>query len=166
MNTSAITEPFDTNTKRRNWVVGISTVGAIAGHLVTMYQQNILKQSKPSVVSAFADKLEDVTANKVQIPDAAVNIINYALTAWLAKAGSKNRAKHHPILPIAMGVKTIADSVVALEMAREDWEENKKIGTYPQLAAFASISAAAVAVPEMVNGIRHLVNGESYAAKI
>ncbi len=157
MNASAINEPFDTNIKRRNWVVGISTVGAIAGHLVSMYQQNILKQAKPSVVSAVADKVEDMTNNKVHVPEIAVNLINYALTAWLAKAGSKHRAENHPILPIAMGIKTIADSAVALEMAREDWEQHKKIGTYPQVAAFASLSAAAVAVPEMVTSIQQLL---------
>lgn len=153
---NATTESFDTNTKRRNWVVGISTVGAIAGHLVSMYQHNILQQPKPSIVGAIADKVEDATDNKVHVPDIAVNLINYALTAWLARAGGKHRAENHPIIPIAMGIKTIADSAVALEMAREDWERNRKIGTYPQITAFASLSAAAVAVPEMVTGIQQL----------
>lgn len=154
--TTQIKESFDTSNKRRKWIIGISTVGAIAGNLVSMYQNNIIKKSKPSVLSAVADKVEEVTSNKVEIPDAAVNLINYALTAWLARSGGKKRAKNHPFIPIAMGVKTIADSVVALEMAREDWEKNHKVGTYPQVAAVASLSAAAVAVPEMVTGVQQL----------
>ena len=126
-----IMEPIATDTKRRNWVLGISTVGAIAGHLVSLYQQNVLSQSKPSVV-------------------------NYALTAWLARMGGKKRAKDHPILPIAMGVKTVADATVAMEMARRDWDENKKIGTYSQVAAIAALASAAVALPEMWKGIQQV----------
>jgi len=160
MNTSPISESIQSNSNRRSWVIGISTVGAIAGHFISMYRNNLLKQPKPSVVSAIADKVEDATADKVQIPDAAVNLINYALTAWLARAGGKNRSENHPLIPIAMGVKTIADSAVALEVAREDWERNHKFGTYPQVAAFASLSAAAVALPEMVDGVKHLFNGK------
>jgi hypothetical protein len=151
-----IMEPLATDAKRRKWVVGISTVGAIAGHLVSLYQHNVLQQSKPSVLGAVADKVEEATDHHIEMPDAAVNLINYALTAWLARAGGKNRTKTHPIIPIAMGIKTVADATVAMEMARRDWDEHKKVGTYPQIAAVTSLAAAAVAVPEMVKGIQQL----------
>lgn len=150
-------EPFSTNSKRRKWVIGISTVGAIAGNLVSLLQHKVIETpTKPSVLGVAAQEAVEATNAKIDMPDALINLINYGLTAWLARAGGKKRAKNQPFLPIAMGVKTIADSAVALEMAREDWEKNHKIGTYPQIAAFASLSAAAVAVPEMVTGVQQL----------
>ena len=152
-----IMEPIATDTKRRNWVLGISTVGAIAGHLVSLYQQNVLNQPKPSVLGAIADKAEETLEDAgIETPDIVVNLVNYAFTAWLARMGGKKRAKDHPILPIAMGVKTVADATVAMEMARRDWDENKKIGTYSQVAAIAALASAAVALPEMWKGIQRV----------
>jgi len=159
MNATQIMEPLATDTKRRNWVVGISTLGAIAGHVVNMYQNKVIENpAKSSVLGAIADQADDTLhKNGVDMPDAVINVINFALTAWLARAGGKKRAKNQPILPIAMGVKTVADAAVAMEVARKDWDHNKQVGTYPQIAAIVALSAAAVAVPEMVKGIRQLL---------
>lgn len=157
MSATQVLQNTDVNATRRNWIVGISTVGAIAGHLVSMYQTDVFKKSKPSVLGAVAHKAEDkLQQNGIDTPDAIVNLINYGLTAWLASAGGRKRAKHQPLLPIALGVKTIADATVALEMANRDWDENERIGTYSQVAAIAALASAVVAVPEMIKGIKHL----------
>lgn len=157
MNTTHVLPHTGANAARRNWIVGISTVGAIAGHLVSMQQNDVLRKSKPSVLSAIADKADDkLHENGIDAPDAIVNLINYGLTAWLASAGGRKRAKHQPLLPIALGVKTIADATVALEMANRDWDENERIGTYSQVAAIAALASAVVAVPEMIKGIKQL----------
>ncbi len=150
------------DTTRRNWVVGISTVGAIAGHLINMHQNKVMdKPSKSSVLGVIANEADEkLEKNGIETPDAIVNLINYALTAWLARAGGKKRAKNQPLLPIAMGVKTIADATVAIEMASQDWKKNKEIGTYAQVAAIAAIASATVAVPEMIKGIRYLIRGK------
>lgn len=144
---------------RRNWIVGISTVGAIAGHLINLHQNKVIKHpSKSSVLGVVANKAEETLAkNDIDTPDALVNLINYGLTAWLARAGGRKRAKNQPLLPIAMGVKTIADATVALELVGKDWKKNKEIGTYYQVAAIAALASAIVAIPELIKGIQHLI---------
>lgn len=147
---------------RRNWIVGISTVGAIAGHLINMHQNKVLdKPDKSSVLGVMANQVDEKLAkNGIEMPDAIVNLINYGLTAWLARAGGRKRAKNQPLLPIAMGVKTIADATVALELVGQDWKKNKEIGTYYQVAAIAALASAMVAIPEMIKGIQHLIRGK------
>jgi hypothetical protein len=52
-------------------------------------------------------------------------VFTYAITAWLASAGGLDRARRNPILPIAMGIKILIDAVTNVELAREEWSENK-----------------------------------------
>lgn len=42
---------------------------------------------------------------RAQTPDAVLMILTYGLTARLASAGGKNRARTQPWLPVAMGPK-------------------------------------------------------------
>jgi len=57
-------------------------------------------------------------------------VANYAITAWLAAAGGLDRARRNPLLPIAMGIKLVLDGVTNVELAREEWSENKAFCEY------------------------------------
>jgi len=56
-------------------------------------------------------------------------VANYALTAWLAASGL-DRARHNPLLPLAMGIKLVLDGVTNVELARQEWSENKAFCEY------------------------------------
>ena len=90
------------------------------------------------------------------IADVTVNAYvreNYAITAWLAAAGGLDRARRNPLLPIAMGIKLVLDGVTNIELAREEWSENKAFCEYCQVATVCSIASIVLAVPEVMTAV-------------
>ena len=84
-------------------------------------------------------------------------LTNYSITALLAAAGGKDRARQNPILPIALLLKTITDSAVALWLAKEEWQENEAFCAYCQVATVCSIVSVVLAVPEAMAATRYLL---------
>jgi uncharacterized membrane protein len=84
-------------------------------------------------------------------------VANYAITAWLAAAGGLDRARRNPLLPIAMGIKLVLDGVTNVELAREEWSENKAFCEYCQVATVCSIASIVLAVPEVVTAVGTLL---------
>ncbi|MFD2574206.1 vitamin K epoxide reductase family protein [Spirosoma soli] len=141
----------------RRWIIGLSLLGTVAGQLVTMYQTGIIKHlPDPPIPYVNSDKVDasDYAYKRLNTPDAVMMIVTYGLTAWLAAAGGKNRAEKQPWLPIAMGLKTITDTATNLQLAREEWQENKAFCAYCQAASLLSVASVALAVPEMIKGFR------------
>lgn len=56
-----------------------------------------------------------------------------------------------------MGVKLLFDSVVAAELAREEWSENKAFCEYCQMATLCSFASLVLAVPEVADAVRTLL---------
>jgi uncharacterized membrane protein len=90
-------------------------------------------------------------------------VTNYAITAWLAGAGGEDRARQNPILPIAMGVKTLIDAAIALKLANEEWSENRAFCEYCQVATLCSLASVALSVPEMVTAVNTLLGEKEFA---
>lgn len=143
----------------RRWIIGLSLLGAAAGQIVSLYQTGIIKHLPDPPVPLFnSDKVDasDYAYKRVQTPDALMMVVTYGVTAWLAGAGGKNRAQTQPWLPIAMGVKALTDVGTAVQLAREEWAENKAFCAYCQAATVASIASVAFAVPEVVKAVNKL----------
>ena len=143
----------------RRWIIGLSLLGAAAGQIVTMYQTGIIKRlPDPPIPYVDSNKVNasDYAYKRMDTPDAVLMIITYGLTAWLAAAGGKNRAQDKPWLPIALGVKTLADVATNLTLAQEEWQENKAFCAYCQTASVLSIASTALAVPEMTKALRNV----------
>lgn len=154
---------------RRRWIIGLSVVGSIAGQIVTLYQTGIIQHLPDPPLSIFdSDKVDasNYAYKRANSPDAPAMLVSYGLTAWLAAAGGKNRAAQNPWLPIAMGAKTVIDALTALELGREEWQENKKLCAYCQAATVASIVSVGLAVPEVLRAIRGLRRGNTAASSI
>lgn len=144
---------------RRRWMIGLSLLGVAAGQIVSMYQTGILKHLPDPPVDVFdSDKVDasDYAYKRLETPDAFMMIVNYGITAWLAAAGGKNRAASRPWLPIATAVKAIADTALDVQLAREEWQENKALCAYCQAATVISAATVALAVPEAIKAIRNL----------
>ena len=146
---------------RRRWLVGLSMLGATIGQVVSLYQTGIIKRlPDPPIPFIDSNKVNasDYAYKRMDTPDALLMLLTYSVTAILAGAGGKNRAQTNPVLPIAMGIKTLADRALNLKLAREEWQGNKALCFYCQTATVVSAVSAALAVPEAVKAARTLVD--------
>ena len=55
-----------------------------------------------------------------------------------------------------MGVKLLYDVGTTVQLAREEWQENKALCQYCQVATAATLASAALAVPEIVHAVNTL----------
>lgn len=131
--------------------------GATIGQIVTLYQTGIIKRLPDPplpLIDSNRVNASNYAYKRAQTPDAVLMILTYGLTAWAAAAGGKNRAIDAPALPIAMGLKTIADTATNLTLAKEEWQDNKAFCAYCQTASLLSIASVALAVPELMRAFR------------
>lgn len=152
--------------RRRRWIVGLSLVGTAAAQAVSLYQTGILRRL-PDLPSRYFDATR-VDASpygykRMQTPDGLLMLASYAVTAALAGAGGKDRARDTPVLPIALAAKTLYDSVTALRLAREEWNDNKAFCGYCQSATVASLASAVLAMPEAARAVRTIARGRGGA---
>jgi uncharacterized membrane protein len=64
---------------------------------------------------------------------------------------------------VSLGVKTSIDAAVALQLANQEWQENRAFCAYCQMATLCSLASVALAVPEIVTAIDTLLGKESQA---
>lgn len=146
---------------RRRWIVGLSLFGTVMAQIVSLYQVGVIKRLPDPPIEIFDSSKVDASNyayKRFDVPDGVIMLVSYGFTAWLAAAGGKNRAAQQPLYPIATGLKTLADTGLALQLATEEYAENKKLCIYCQLATAASVLSAILAFPEMIAGIRTLVS--------
>ena len=137
---------------RRRWIVGLSLLGTVAAQVVTLYQVGIVKNLPDPPLKIFDSArvdASDYAYRRMNTPDALMMLVSYGVTALLASAGGKDRAASAPWLPIAMGLKVLGDTATAVELGREEWQENKALCAYCQLATVASVASVALAIPEV-----------------
>ncbi|HEX8330029.1 MAG TPA: vitamin K epoxide reductase family protein [Hymenobacter sp.] len=145
---------------RRRWILGLSLFGTAMGQIVSLYQTGIINHlPDPPPHGLFdADKVDASTYayKRLATPDALLMVVSYGLTAALAGAGGANRAAESPLLPVAMGAKTVFDTATAVQLGREEWQENKALCAYCQLATVASIASVVLAFPEVLKAAKGL----------
>ncbi|KAA2236662.1 vitamin K epoxide reductase family protein [Salinarimonas soli] len=145
---------------RRRWTLGLSFVGVGAGMIVGLYQTGILRRL-PDLPSKYFDATRvDASTyayKRMQTPDGLLMVASYAVTAILAGAGGRDRARENPALPIALAAKTVYDAGVALKLGKEEWDENGALCGYCQAATLASLASVALALPEAVKAVDHLL---------
>lgn len=144
---------------RRRWIIGLSLIGAAAAKAVLAYQTGIIKTLPDPPIPIFDSPKVDASNyayKRFDTPDAAFMLVNYGITATLASAAGQNRTETHPWLPIALAAKTIGDAATALKLGAEEWQENKKLCFYCQIATVASLASAALAIPEASKAMKHL----------
>ncbi|WP_019947283.1 vitamin K epoxide reductase family protein [Hymenobacter aerophilus] len=145
---------------RRRWIIGLSLVGVAAGQIVSMYQTGIIHHLPDPPIGPFnSDKVDasDYGYKRLDTPDALPMIVTYGLTATLAGAGGLHRATDKPLLPVAMGAKTLFDVLNTVKLGQEEWQENKALCFYCQVATVASFASLALAIPEAVKGLKKLL---------
>lgn len=66
---------------------------------------------------------------------------------------------------IAMGIKLVLDGAINVELAREEWIENKTFCEYCQVAAVCSIASIVLAVPKVVTAVGTLLGRRNQDTK-
>jgi uncharacterized membrane protein len=133
----------------------------------TLYQTGIIRRlPDPPLPGIDSNKVDasDYAYKRMQTPDGLIMLANYAATACLAGAGGKDRARSHPLLPIATALKTLADSALAVKLAREEWGDNRALCAYCQVATACSLASAVLALPEAAEAVRNLLGATNTAA--
>lgn len=144
---------------RRRWIVGLSFVGATAGMLVGLYQMGIVRRLPSLPVGPFDATRVDASSyaySRMQAPDAMMMLVTYGITALLAGAGGRDRARDLPWLPLALAAKTVYDAVTTIRLGREEWAENRALCDYCQTATLASFASAVLSLPEAAKALRML----------
>ncbi len=148
--------------RRRRWIVGLSFVGTTAGMIVGLYQMGMLRRL-PDLPSRYFNATKVDKSNyaykRLQTPDALLMIASYAVTAILAGAGGRDRARENPALRIAMAAKALYDLGTALKLGQEEWQENHALCGYCQAATLASLVSVGIAMPEALRAVRHVSDG-------
>ncbi|WP_264776076.1 vitamin K epoxide reductase family protein [Deinococcus aetherius] len=144
---------------RRRWIVGLSLLGVAMGQVVSLYQTGILKDlpDPPGPFDSARVDASDYAYKRLQTPDALMMVVSYGATAWLAAAGGKDRATDLPLLPVAMGLKILGDTLTAVELGREEWRDNKALCAYCQVATLASLASIPLAFPETRRALGNLL---------
>jgi uncharacterized membrane protein len=151
--------------QRRRWLVGLSLLGTAVGGIVSLYQMGMIRRLPDPPIPVFDSSrvdASDYAYKRLETPDAFMMITSYALTAWLAAAGSKDRAEQRPALPIALLAKVALDALVTLQLTREEWAENKALCAYCQVATLASLASIPLAWPEAASALKAL-RGDKHA---
>lgn len=146
---------------KRRWVMGLSMVGAAAGAIVALYQTGVIKHLPDPPLKIFDSDRVDASSyayKRLNSPDGPMMLINYGVTALLAAAGGKRRARQSPWLPLALGGKTLFDLALCLKLGREEWRENRAFCAYCQTATLASAASVVFAAPEAMQAARRLLN--------
>lgn len=151
----------DPHLQRRRWIVGLSALAGAGANVVGLYQMGILPRI-PDFPSDLFDATRvdagDYAYKRLQTPDALLMGASIAVTAILAGAGRRDRARTDPLLPIALTAKTVADAAVAIKLGREEWNEHRALCGYCQTATVISLVSIALALPEALEAIGNMRN--------
>jgi hypothetical protein len=151
---------------RRRWIIGLSMVGSTMAEIVSLYQTGILKELPDPPLPFFdSDRVDasNYAYSRLNSPDGFMMLLNYAITGWLAGAGGEDRAHKTPLLPIAMTGKILIDTIASLELAREEWSENKAFCAYCQIATLCSVASLALSIPETLTAVQTLMGQNAKA---
>ena len=140
--------------RRRRQGIALSLAGAFIGGVVGAYQTGLLKRL-PDILPGSIWDAERVDASEyayelLQTADGLLMLNHYGITAVLIGAGGADRARRQPALPLLAAAKAGFDFVNCLRLAREEWQSNKALCSWCQVATAISGATFAATLPEAV----------------
>lgn len=144
---------------RRRWIIALQAAGAIIGQIVALYQTGIIRHLPDPPIPLFnSDKVDASTYayKRLDTPDGLMMVTTFAISAWLAGVGGKDRAEKQPLLPVLLLAKLLFDSATTIQLAQEEWAENKALCFYCQTASLFTYISVLLAIPEALRGLANL----------
>ncbi len=146
--------------KRRRKILGLSLFSSAVLAGIALYQMGIVKKlPEPRWRGLNAGKVNgsDQAYSMLAVPDALLGLMSYAVTACLAGLGSKDRSQTHPLMPIGMGLKVLADAALAGKLTIDECRKYGAFSLWSLLAAAATWAALPLAIPETKEAVRQLM---------
>jgi uncharacterized membrane protein len=151
----------DAELRRRRGVVALSLAACASMGLIALYQTGLIGHlPNPPVPMLDSDKVDasDEAYSKVSTPDSLLGLTSYAVTAVLAAAGGRDRARRRPWLSLALAGKVLVDSLFSVRLLWVQPVKYKAWCFWCLIAAAATFGSIALIVPEARAAIRQLVH--------
>ncbi len=145
--------------KRRRSIVGLAFFSSAVLGSIALYQMGVVKKLPGPRWRGFDAEKVNGSAEAYSIlatPDALLGLTSYGVTACLAGMGPENRWRTHPLMPIAMGVKLLADAALAGKLTVDACRKYRSLSVWSLLAAAATFAALPLAIPEAKAAFRCL----------
>ncbi|MDP9444041.1 MAG: vitamin K epoxide reductase family protein [Actinomycetota bacterium] len=136
---------------RRRGVAGLALTAIGSFLAVAAYQHGLVRHLPDPPGRWFDSDAVDASGEAYaagRMPDAALGIASYAVTLALAGMGDAERAREHPMWPLAMAGKVGLDAVGAVFLTLEQVTKHKRICTYCTAASAATLAMVPLVVPE------------------
>ena len=144
---------------RRRKIVGLCLLASGAMGVIALYQTGIIRRLPdppiPGIDSNRVNAAPEAYA-KLRAPDALLGLGSYAVTATLAAAGGAGRARRRSWLPVALGIKALADSGQAAKLTWDQWAKHKAFCIYCLAAAAATFLSLPLALKDAQRGVQEL----------
>lgn len=150
--------------KRRRNIIGLVFFSSAMLGGIALYQMGILKKLPGPRCRGFNTETVNGSAEAYSIlrmPDALLGILSYALTACLTGLGGDDRSQQHPLVPLSMAMKLLADAAIAGKLTIDSCRRYQAVSPWSLLTAAASFTALPLAIPEARAAIRSLT-GEDH----
>jgi uncharacterized membrane protein len=150
--------------RRRRGILGLALFSSAVLAEVALYQTGILKKlPQPRWPGFDAEKVNGSAEaySILEIPDGLLGMASYAATACLAGAGSVNRSRTKPLLPVAMGLKLLVDAVFAGKLTLDEYKKFQAFSLWSLLVAGATFAAVPLAIPETKAAFHRLLEGKA-----
>lgn len=147
---------------RRRRTAALSLVAAGAMGAVAAYQNGVIRRLREPPLPFFdADKVDasGEAYEMLRTPDASLGLLSYAATLALAGAGSKDRFRDTPMVPIALAGKVVLDAIGGLYLTAEQASKHRKFCSWCLTASIASLAMVPQVLPEARLALRRLRNG-------
>lgn len=145
--------------KQRRGILGGALVAAGSMAVISLYQMGLIRHlPEPPLPYLNADKVDASGESYAWLsaPDAPLGLASYAVTAALATIGGRDRVRRHPWLALALAAKTGVDAAAAAKLSVDQWTRHRAFCSWCLLAAGATFTTAALAVPEAVAALKAL----------
>lgn len=145
-------------------MVGASIAGMGSLGVIAFYQIGLIAHLPDPPLPGFdADKVHGSAKAYalLAVPDGAIGLVSYAVTAMLAAMGGPDRATTQPWIPLLSAGKIAFD---ALQVARLSWNElteQHALSIWSLVTAAATGTAAVLVAPEAYAAYRHVLSRRS-----
>ncbi len=149
--------------KRRRSIICLSFFSSAVLGGIALYQTGILKKLPGPRGRGFdAEKVNGSgqAYSILAIPDALLGLTSYGVTACLAGLGPETRWQTHPLMPIGMRVKLLADAALAGKLTIDSCRKYHAISVWSLMTAAATFAAVPLAIPEAKAALRCLMGGD------
>lgn len=129
------------------WMLGASAAMGV----VTAYQSGLLRRLPDPPLPGVDSNKVDASGEAYyygNTPDAALALASYGASMALIGMGAGDRAKEHPVIPLAATAKLVLDAVGAAYLTVEQVSKHRALCAWCLAAAAASAAAVPAALPE------------------